>query len=115
MGRHTRTTAPTPTGMKVFGGLLGVLLIAAAGLGIGSAMDGDDKTSPDSKPTATVSQKTTPSPTPTPGKVRPTPSKTTFLTCEEAKAAGALPLKRGEPGYLDQFDMDQDGVACEGV
>jgi hypothetical protein len=36
-----------------------------------------------------------------------------FKNCKEAKAAGAAPLHRGEPGYRAALDRDNDGVACE--
>ena len=31
----------------------------------------------------------------------------------KAKAAGAAPLYRGQPGYRSALDGDDDGVACE--
>jgi len=33
--------------------------------------------------------------------------------CAAVRSAGAAPLMRGEPGYRDSMDGDQDGVACE--
>lgn len=36
-----------------------------------------------------------------------------FSNCAEARAAGAAPISRGEPGYRDGLDGDSDGVACE--
>ncbi|MFI6865741.1 DUF1524 domain-containing protein [Nocardia sp. NPDC050406] len=36
-----------------------------------------------------------------------------FKNCEEARAAGAAPLRRGQPGYRVQLDGNGDGVACE--
>ncbi|SFG08836.1 Excalibur calcium-binding domain-containing protein [Novosphingobium sp. CF614] len=36
-----------------------------------------------------------------------------FASCREARAAGAAPLRRGEPGYAPRLDRDGDGVACE--
>lgn len=36
-----------------------------------------------------------------------------FANCSEARAAGAAPLYRGEPGYRPELDRDGDGVACE--
>ncbi len=36
-----------------------------------------------------------------------------FSNCTEARAAGAAPLRRGEPGYRPAMDRDNDGVACE--
>ena len=37
----------------------------------------------------------------------------TYSGCSEASAAGAAPIRRGEPGYRDYFDGDSDGIACE--
>jgi hypothetical protein len=37
----------------------------------------------------------------------------TFANCAEARAAGAAPLRRGDPGYSLSLDGDRDGVACE--
>ena len=36
-----------------------------------------------------------------------------YPNCAAAKAAGAAPLRRGEPGYRAAMDRDGDGVACE--
>lgn len=36
-----------------------------------------------------------------------------FANCAEARAAGAAPVRRGEPGYGPHLDRDGDGVACE--
>ncbi|WP_436054299.1 excalibur calcium-binding domain-containing protein [Phenylobacterium sp. LjRoot225] len=36
-----------------------------------------------------------------------------YRTCREARAAGAAPLYRGQPGYSSQLDRDDDGTACE--
>ncbi len=33
--------------------------------------------------------------------------------CTAARAAGAAPLYRGQPGYRAALDGDNDGVACE--
>ncbi|MEU8794622.1 excalibur calcium-binding domain-containing protein [Streptomyces sp. NPDC048643] len=32
---------------------------------------------------------------------------------DAARAAGAAPLHRGDPGYRSELDRDGDGVACE--
>lgn len=37
-----------------------------------------------------------------------------YASCAEARAAGAAPLHRGEPGYRSGLDGDDDGIACEG-
>lgn len=36
-----------------------------------------------------------------------------FANCSEARAAGAAPVRRGEPGYGSHLDRDNDGVGCE--
>src|SRR5512143_2426398 len=36
-----------------------------------------------------------------------------YRNCAAARAAGAAPLYRGDPGYSPRLDRDADGVACE--
>lgn len=36
-----------------------------------------------------------------------------FKNCAAARAAGAAPVRRGEPGYGSHLDRDGDGVGCE--
>ena len=36
-----------------------------------------------------------------------------YRYCRDARAAGAAPLYRGDPGYRPALDADNDGVACE--
>ena len=44
----------------------------------------------------------------------PTPAdQRSFANCAAARAAGAAPLRRGEPGYGAHLDRDDDGIACE--
>lgn len=33
--------------------------------------------------------------------------------CDDARAVGAAPIHRGEPGYREGLDADNDGIACE--
>ena len=40
-------------------------------------------------------------------------SKVHYKNCEEAKKAGAAPLRVGDPGYRSGLDRDGDGIACE--
>lgn len=60
-----------------------------------------------------------PSPAPIKSTVPVVPPKTTkpasvyYGSCAAAKAAGAAPLHRGEPGYRSGLDRDGDGTACE--
>ena len=87
-------------------------------------------------PTPSSSPSTTPTPSPEPMTAEPTPEPTVdtpveeptpeppaqpepapqqayYSSCREAKAAGAAPLYRGDPGYRSGLDRDGDGVACE--
>lgn len=36
-----------------------------------------------------------------------------FANCAAARAAGAAPVRRGDPGYARHLDRDNDGVGCE--
>jgi hypothetical protein len=42
----------------------------------------------------------------------PTPGRA-FRNCDEARAHGAAPVRRGDPGYGPHLDRDNDGVGCE--
>ena len=41
------------------------------------------------------------------------PSSDAFPNCAAARAAGAAPVRRGDPGYGTHLDRDGDGVGCE--
>ena len=41
------------------------------------------------------------------------PARRAFRNCAEARAAGAAPVRRGDPGYAPHLDRDNDGVGCE--
>lgn len=36
-----------------------------------------------------------------------------YANCAAARAAGAAPVYRGDPGYGSHLDRDNDGVGCE--
>lgn len=36
-----------------------------------------------------------------------------FANCSQARAAGAAPVRRGDPGYGPHLDRDNDGIGCE--
>jgi hypothetical protein len=36
-----------------------------------------------------------------------------YPNCATARAAGAAPMRKGEPGYRPALDADNDGIACE--
>ncbi|QCO68526.2 excalibur calcium-binding domain-containing protein [Luteimonas yindakuii] len=40
-------------------------------------------------------------------------SRGAFRNCAEARAAGAAPVRRGDPGYAPHLDRDDDGIGCE--
>ncbi|WP_258081202.1 excalibur calcium-binding domain-containing protein [Nocardia nova] len=41
------------------------------------------------------------------------PSEVYYPNCAAARAAGAAPILRGQPGYRPGLDRDNDGIACE--
>jgi hypothetical protein len=41
------------------------------------------------------------------------PSSVYYANCTAARAAGAAPIYRGQPGYRPALDRDGDGIACE--
>ncbi len=67
--------------------------------------------------TPTTEAPTTPTTAP-PSTTTTAPTTTTtesihFRNCSEARDAGALPLRAGDPGYGLHLDRDGDGEACE--
>jgi hypothetical protein len=36
-----------------------------------------------------------------------------YVNCTDARAKGAAPIYRGQPGYRPALDRDNDGIACE--
>lgn len=48
-----------------------------------------------------------------PGRTKDAKALTYFASCAQARAAGAAPLHRGDPGYRSGLDRDGDGIACE--
>ncbi|WP_238346302.1 excalibur calcium-binding domain-containing protein [Luteimonas saliphila] len=52
----------------------------------------------------------------TPSRAAPSgraPAGRAFANCAEARAAGAAPVHRGDPGYGPHLDRDNDGIGCE--
>lgn len=41
------------------------------------------------------------------------PGNAAYANCSEARAAGAAPVRRGDPGYAAHLDRDNDGIGCE--
>lgn len=60
--------------------------------------------------------KRAPAPAPRSSFYGPAPTRapgTAYANCSEARAAGAAPVRRGQPGYGSHLDRDNDGVGCE--
>lgn len=73
------------------------------------------KASPTAKsPTPRVAPKVVKT-TPAPRRTTSAPRKPSvyYANCSEVRAAGADPIRRGDPGYSRKLDRDGDGVACE--
>ena len=53
--------------------------------------------------------------TPHPSQTQPQTGQTgwSYRNCTEARAAGAAPVRRGQPGYGPHLDRDNDGIGCE--
>ncbi|WP_425839899.1 GmrSD restriction endonuclease domain-containing protein [Microbacterium sp. PA5] len=67
-----------------------------------------------------IEEEPEPTPEPKPAKKpKPKPTKEAeqeyvyYQNCAAAKAAGAAPVRRGDPGYGSHLDRDGDGVGCE--
>jgi hypothetical protein len=71
---------------------------------------GDPDPNPQPKP------KDGPKPSPkrtTPGPAPKPPADVYYKNCAAVRAAGAAPIRRGDPGYASHLDRDGDGVGCE--
>lgn len=62
---------------------------------------------------APETKQSTPEPAPAPQEDSSGGGGVSYKNCAEARAAGAAPLHRGDPGYAKKLDRDGDGVACE--
>ena len=60
--------------------------------------------------TTTAPQQLAPQPNPQPQEA---PGNRPFRNCAVARAHGAAPVRRGDPGYGPHLDRDNDGVGCE--
>lgn len=47
------------------------------------------------------------------GEARLNGSSAAYVNCTAARAAGAAPVRRGDPGYGAHLDRDNDGIGCE--
>jgi Excalibur calcium-binding domain len=101
------------------GALLAVAAIAFF-VGRASVDDSEPKVQP---PTSSAQQflsapVTDELPTPTPQPIYSPPERLVepsvyFPNCSEARAAGAAPVRDGDPGYASHLDRDHDSVGCE--
>ncbi|WP_445155907.1 GmrSD restriction endonuclease domain-containing protein [Arthrobacter sp. Hor0625] len=48
-----------------------------------------------------------------PAPVAADPAAAYYANCAAVRAAGAAPIRRGQPGYSSRLDRDGDGVGCE--
>lgn len=62
---------------------------------------------------ATTSPPPAPTTTAKPATTVPATTGTYYGSCDDVRAAGAAPLRRGEPGYRPGLDRDNDGIACD--
>ena len=121
---------------KIGLGIATLLGLCCCGSGIGNALGGNSTASaPTPTPTANINQladtttattaatPTEPATQPTtaaPRKPAPKPSRTSsppkkpyYKNCDQVRAAGADPLRPGDPGFRAALDRDGDGEACE--
>ncbi|ALG05821.1 excalibur calcium-binding domain-containing protein [Kibdelosporangium phytohabitans] len=89
--------------------------------GAGSAARADsviyikvNKPAPPPPPKTTTKATLNPAPPKPPQPVAPPPAAAAYYkNCAAAKAAGAAPVRRGQPGYGSHLDRDGDGIGCE--
>ena len=67
-------------------------------------------TPPPTDPRAPVGQPPTPAPGPGSGAAA---WSAPYVNCDAARAAGAAPVHRGDPGYASHLDRDGDGTGCD--
>ena len=118
-------TAPTTIAVTTSAAVEGLV---GAGAGVGAALPRTRRTTPVVRPRTTVTPPPAPLGTTTTSPPAPPPTTTSkhtttttpppgsgvlFHDCDEARAAGAAPLHRGDAGYSSKLDRDGDGIACE--
>ena len=69
------------------------------------AQPGHQEQAPAPAPTAVHQEQRAPAPAPEP--------EVFYKNCAAARAAGAAPIYRGQPGYRSKLDADGDGIACD--
>ncbi|MDG4790700.1 excalibur calcium-binding domain-containing protein [Micromonospora sp. WMMD1102] len=117
-------------------GVLGLFVLACCGTSVVSALSPDGDSGGDAEREPAAAQVSSPPTTPPPVVVvisapEPTPPATTaapapptptskapakpvyYKNRSAVRAAGAAPIRRGDPGYGRHLDRDGDGVGCE--
>ncbi|MEH0560139.1 excalibur calcium-binding domain-containing protein [Streptomyces silvae] len=79
----------------------------------GSAVVRITVSEPTPSPTPTPTPTVAPSPKAKPKATKPAEPSVYYENCDAARAAGAAPVRRGDPGYAAHLDRDDDGVGCE--
>jgi hypothetical protein len=54
-----------------------------------------------------------PAPAPAPAPVPAPPPAVYYANCDAVRAAGAAPIRPGDPGWQQKFDRDRDGIGCD--
>lgn len=67
----------------------------------------------DPRPAPAPAPSPEPAPAPAPAPVTGGGGDVYYPNCKAARAAGAAPIRAGEPGYRAALDRDRDGIACE--
>lgn len=62
---------------------------------------------------AAVPAQAAPAPAPAPAPARAPAAGVAYANCAAVRAAGAAPIRVGQPGYSRRLDRDGDGVGCE--
>lgn len=96
----TSSAAATTTPARTTTGAVG----AGAGAGAGVNVPDRPRTTTRSVPTTTTA----------PTRTREQPASVYYKNCAAVRAAGAAPIRRGDPGYASHLDRDGDGEGCAG-
>ena len=48
-----------------------------------------------------------------PSRTTAAPGNLSYANCDAVRAAGAAPIRVGDPGYTKKLDRDGDGIGCE--
>ncbi len=66
---------------------------------------------PETPTTPTTPAAATGAPPPSPA--APSAPTSVYGSCDEVRAAGKAPIRRGDPGFTPSLDRDGDGTGCE--